>query len=228
MLVLLSDVEVCPFREGLFGCRNKETTRKWAALPPVFPFFSLLTKGPKNVALQHSSQVTARTLLPGVNKANKSQATKSWPQRLPPASPQCLPHSVNLSVQWGQSYTTLPTTWWCESQQTICPELDTIHSFFVCDSLTYFFLYPPPSSPPPLPLARAPQANTSQKSINIRSSERNTDWWDPSLSPRLFLLLQTELFIGPTSCRRELLGFQQQMQAGGRGGGEEGGSGGKP
>lgn len=56
-------------------------------------FFPLLTEGPKNVAFLRSSQVTARTLLRGVNKV-KTQPAKSLPHRLPPASAQRLSHSL--------------------------------------------------------------------------------------------------------------------------------------
>lgn len=84
--------------------------------PPEFSP-SFLTEGPKNAAFPRSSQVTARTLLRGVNKVNKTQAAKSLPHRLPPASAQRPSHSLchvtaaSKTMQRGQSYATQPTTW---------------------------------------------------------------------------------------------------------------------
>lgn len=173
--------------------------------PLTFSFFSLLTEGPKNAALQRSSQVTARTLLRGVNKVNKTQPAKSWPHRLPPASPQRLPRSLNpvsaASKTKQRAKLHNPTNhlvMWLTTNYShrTWSDLFTAHLLFVLFSSQQ--IHP-----------RKPQI------VWIRSSERTTDCWDPALPSRLFLLLQTELFIAPTSSRRELLHFQQQMQAGG-------------
>lgn len=119
--------------------------------PDLFSFLSS-DRRPQKCGFATRLPGNCTHFITGVNKVNKRQAAKSWPHRLPPASPQRLPHSFKPPVQplkqsRGQSYTTWPTACWCHSRPTVCPELDVIYSSHICcpctsaKSIRFFFLF---------------------------------------------------------------------------------------
>lgn len=163
-------------------------------------FFPLLTEGPKNAAFLRSSQVTARTLLRGVNKVNKTQPAKSLPHRLPPASAQRLSLP---SATWPQP---LKQCRGPKLRNPTKPPGDVSHNGLFAQNLMWFMhhtcahLCTSAKSIVFFFFLFSQQAHLRKPQIGwIWGSERAMDCWDPSLPSRLFLLFQTELFIVPTS-----------------------------